>query len=267
MIKTIDELKSKIICGECCDVMDNQFPADCVDLVVTSPPYDNLRSYNGYTFDYNTIIKSLYRVVKPGGVVVWVVGDQVKSGSESGTSFKQALAFVAAGFNLHDTMIFEKNCSSFPAKKKGNRYTQIFEYMFIFSRGKPKTTNLICDKENKWVGYINFGQKTDRQKDGTLIKKASIKPVPKFSPRNNIWRYVVGGGFGNDKEAYDHPATFPIQLVIDHIKTWSVENDVVLDIMAGSGTTLLAAKELKREWIGIDISQDYCDLMKKRLGT
>lgn len=256
----------KIIHGDCVDILNKQFPEDCIDLVVTSPPYDNLRSYNGFIFDYEEIAKALYRVMKPGGVVVWVVGDAVVKGGETGTSFKQALKFQEVGFLIHDTMIYEKNTSSFPARKTGSRYTQIFEYMFVFSKGTPKTHNLICDKPNKWAGYTNWGEKTDRQKDGTLVKKADLKPVPKFSPRNNIWRYVVGGGFGqSDKDAYKHPATFPEQLAADHINTWSNKGDLVLDPMVGSGTTCVAAKEHGRDWVGIDVSKEYCDLAKKRL--
>jgi len=256
---------NQIIHGDCVDVMANM-PDDCVDLVVTSPPYDNLRDYKGYKFDVEKIIAGLYKVMKPGGVVVWVVGDAVQKGSETGTSFKQALAFMKGGFNLHDTMIFEKNTSSFPARRNGSRYTQIFEYMFVFSKGKPKTANLICDKENKWAGHTNWGEKTDRQKDGSLKKKADFKPVPKFSPRNNIWRYVVSGGFGqSDKEAYKHPATFPEALVEDHVKTWTNKGDVVFDPMVGSGTTCKVAKELGRKYLGIDISKEYCDLAKKRI--
>lgn len=256
---------NKIVSGECSDVMD-AMPKESVDLVVTSPPYDNLRDYKNFQFDCSKIATSLFRVMKPGGVVVWVVGDAVIKGSESGTSFKHALEFMSQGFSLHDTMIYEKNTSSFPARRKGNRYTQIFEYMFIFSKGKPKTANLICDKENRWAGYTNWGKKTDRQKDGTLKEKKDIKPVPKYSPRNNIWRYVVGGKFGqSDDIAYKHPATFPEQLVEDHVLTWSDKGDVVLDPMCGSGTTCKMARQHDRNYIGIDISEDYCKLARERV--
>lgn len=260
-------LKSnQIIHGDCVEVLGKDFPADCVDLVITSPPYDNLRDYKGYNFDCEKIAKSLFRVMKSGGVVIWVVGDATVKGSETGTSFKQALTFMDAGFRLHDTMIFEKNTSSFPARRNGLRYTQIFEYMFVFSKGKPKTVNLICDKPNKWAGYTNWGKKTDRQKDGSLKEKKDINPVPKFSPRNNIWRFVVGGGFGQtDDLAYKHPATFPEELVKDHVLTWSNKNDLILDPMCGSGTTCKVSKEQGRKYIGIDISKEYCELSKKRV--
>lgn len=244
-----------------------EIEAESVDLVVTSPPYDNLRDYKGYELNLEEIISGLWRVVKEGGVVVWVVGDATVKGSETGSSFRQALKFMDAGFRLHDTMIYEKNTSSFPARRNGVRYTQIFEYMFVFSKGKPKTANLICDKKNKYAGHTNWGKNTQRGRDGVLVETKKISPVPEQSPRNNIWRYVVGGGFGNkDKKAYRHPATFPLDLAKDHILTWSEKGDVVLDPFMGSGTTAIAAKELGREWIGIEISEEYCALITERLG-
>ena len=225
----------------------------------------NLRDYNGYNFDYRQTFLAIYRILKRGGVCVWVVGDSVKSGSESGTSFKQALCAMDVGFKLHDTMIYEKNTSSFPARRDGKRYTQIFEYMFVFCKGKIKTGNLICDKPNKWAGHSNWGKNTYRGKDGKLRQRDDIL-VPDFSPRNNIWRYVVGGGFASkDKIAHKHPAIFPEELAKDHILSWSNEGDVVLDPMCGSGTTLKVAKVLNRKFIGIDISKEYVKLSKERL--
>jgi DNA methylase len=213
---------NKILHGDCLDSLA-LFDPDCVDLAVTSPPYDDLRDYHGYRFDCGQVAKALYRVLKPGGVVVWVVADAVVDGDETGTSFRQALTFQDAGFRLHDTMIYEKNTSSFPARRDGNRYSQTFEYMFMFSKGRPKTANLLCDKPNKCAGETNWGKNTDRGKDGQLRQKKDIKPVKDFSPRNNVWRYVpeyekdeaaedmvasevrrylVGGGFGQkDKSA------------------------------------------------------------------
>lgn len=161
-----------------------------VDLVITSPPYDSLRTYNNscsWNFDiFKEVAQLLYDITAEGGVLVWVVGDATINGSETGTSFKQALYFMECGFKLHDTMLFEKNSSSFPAKRTGNRYTQIFEYMFVFSKGKPKTAHLICDKENKWKNFTNWGNNTFYNKDGELVPTNNIKPVPEFSPRNNI---------------------------------------------------------------------------------
>jgi DNA modification methylase len=232
--------------GDCLEVlksMDNNI----IDLTVTSPPYDNLRAYNGFTFDFEGIAQELYRVTKNGGVMVWIVGDATINGSETGTSFRQTLYFMQCGFNLHDTMIFEKNSSSYPANSKSNRYSQIFEYMFVFSKGKPKTYNLIKDKANKWAGHKDFSGKLKN-------------PVPNFSPRNNIWKYTTSF---NDKTK--HPAVFPEQLANDHIISWSNEGDIVLDCFLGSGTTGKLANQLNRNFIGIEISQEYLDIAKKRI--
>jgi site-specific DNA-methyltransferase (adenine-specific) len=213
--------------------------------------------------DFRVIAAELYRVTKPGGIVVWVVGDGTVNGSESGTSFRQALGFMDAGFKLHDTMIYEKNTSSFPARRDGKRYTQIFEYMFVLSKGAPKTGHLICDKQNKWAGHTNWGKNTQRGPDGELVQTADIKPVPETSPRNNIWHYVVGKGFNSsDKESHSHPAIFPEKLAEDHIKSWSDPGDVVLDPFCGSGTTCKMAKKNGRYYIGIDVSEEYCTLAK-----
>jgi site-specific DNA-methyltransferase (adenine-specific) len=174
---------------------------------------------------------------------------------------------MEAGFKLHDTMIYEKNTSSFPARKTGKRYTQIFEYMFVFCKGKIKTGNLICDKPNKWAGHTNWGKNTQRGKNGVLKKTKDIKPVPNFSARNNIWRYVVGKGFNtSDKEAHLHPAIFPEKLAEDHILSWSNEGDMVLDPFSGSGTTCKMAKINKRNYIGIDVSREYCELARTIIG-
>lgn len=228
-----------------------------VDLTVTSCPYNNLRTYNHsstWNFDiFKEIAQLLYDVTADGGVVVWVVGDATINGSETGTSFKQALYFMECGFKLHDTMLFEKNSSSFPAKRAGNRYTQIFEYMFVFSKGKPKTAHLICDKENKWKNFTNWGKNTNYNKNGELIQTNDIKPVPEFSPRNNIWKYTVGFNINEGK----HPAVFPYQLAEDHILTWSNVGDLVFDPFTGSGTTASAALCNNRKFIGSEIDETY----------
>jgi len=260
---SIDELINRIINADSESFLKT-LPTNSIDLTVTSPPYDDIRDYKGYNFSdkvLNSIIKELYRITNIGGVVVWVVGDSTTNGSESGTSFRQALKFMETGFKLHDTMIYEKNTSSFPAKRNGNRYTQIFEYMFVFCKEKIKTANLISDKPNKWAGHTNWGKNTNRLKNGELKETTDIKPVPEFSPRNNIWKYNVGKGFNSsDKESHEHPAIFPEQLAEDHILTWSNEGDIILDPFAGSGTTCKMAKKNKRNYIGIDISEEYCAL-------
>jgi DNA modification methylase len=246
-----------------------KFPPNSIDLTVTSPPYDSIRDYQGYSFtedDMSVVAKELFRVTKSGGIVVWVVGDATENGSETGSSFRQALEFMKQGFKLHDTMIYEKNTSPFPAKRTGTRYTQIFEYMFIFCKEFVKTAHLICDKENKWAGWTNWGKNTNRLKSGELKETTDIKPVPEFSPRNNIWRYNVGKGFNSsDKESHQHPAIFPEKLAEDHILSWSNEGDVVLDPFSGSGTTAKMAKKNKRQFIGIEISEEYCKLSRQIL--
>lgn len=238
--------KNAIYNMDCLDGM-KQIEDGVIDLTITSPPYDNLRKYNGYSFDFPNIAKELYRITKVGGVVVWIVGDETVNGSESGTSFKQALYFKELGFNLHDTMIYQKNSSTYPANEKSNRYTQIFEYMFILSKGKPKTVNLIIDKENKWAGYKDFGN---------MLKN----PVPQFSPRENIWIYTTSF---NDKT--EHPAVFPESLVYDHIISWSNKGDIVLDPFMGSGTTAKMCIKTGRDYIGFEISKDYCEIARKRI--
>lgn len=236
---------NKIYKENCIDTMA-KMPNGFVDLVVTSPPYDNLREYNGYVFDFETIAKELYRITKVGGIIVWVVGDATINGSESGTSFRQALYFMQCGFKLHDTMIYKKNSSTYTSSINSNRYSQIFEYMFVFSKDYVKTHNLICDKKNKWAGHTSF--------DG---KSATVK---EFGVRNNIWEYVTSF---NDKT--EHPAVFPEYLASDHIKTWSNENDLVYDCFGGSGTTAKMAHLLNRNWILSEISEEYVNLANKRL--
>lgn len=232
-----------------------------IDLTVTSPPYDDLRNYKGYSFDFENIAKELYRVTKNGGILVWIVGDATSKGSESGTSFRQALYFKECGFNLHDTMIYEKNSSSFPAARTSKRYTQIFEYMFVFCKGKIRNDiSLLCDKPNKWAGHTNWGNNTQYDKDGNLKQTNNIKPVPEFSLRNNIWKYSVGF---NDKTG--HPAVFPEKLAEDHILSWSKENDVVLDPFMGSGTTAKMSILNNRNYIGFEISEEYCSMTEERL--
>ena len=235
---------------------------DCfIDLTVTSPPYDNLRDYKGYSFPFEDIAKQLYRVTKEGGVVVWVVGDATIDGSETGTSFKQALYFMKCGFLLHDTMIYLKQGFANPSS---NRYHQVFEYMFVFSKGKPKTFNGIKDKLNNW-GNTKTGNTTQRQKDGSL-KETGKRDIDLYGMRYNVWEVKNEGGFNNvDENTKLHPATFPQLLAFDHINSWSNKNDLVYDCFMGSGTTAKAAIAANRNWIGSEISKEYCDIIEKRL--
>ena len=243
------------------------------DLVVTSPPYDNLRTYGNYddwTFEkFRKIADALSRNLNDGGVVMWNVADAVVKGSETGSSFRQSLYFLdECGLLLHDTMIYYKTSCAFPAGKNSNRYSQHFEYCFVFSKGKPKTTNLIADKPNRWAGTTAWGNSSKRNRDGELVvSNMKSKVINEFGVRENVWRIKNSGGFGQkDKSAYKHPATMPYELARDHILTWSNEGDVVLDPFMGSGTTGLACKETNREFIGIEINPDYFALAGERLG-
>ena len=233
-----------------------------IDLTVTSPPYDNLRTYSGFTFDFEGIAKELHRVTKQGGVVVWVVGDATVKGGETGTSFRQALHFMDCGFNLHDTMIYAKN-NVYAHDPRNKRYKQCFEYMFVFSKGKPSTYNEIKDKPNKHAGKTLSGTK-GRNRDGV---KRDLKPIVMgdFQARFNIWEYTTGGSVSSDKIAFQHPAIFPEQLAQDHIISWSNPNDIILDPFMGSGTTAKMAILNNRKYIGFEISKEYCKIANKRI--
>jgi len=256
----IDKYINQIIEGNCAEVM-KQFNDDVIDLTVTSPPYDDLRNYKGYVFPFEEIAQQLYRITKPGGVVVWVVADATINGSETGTSFRQALYFKKIGFNLHDTMIFRKRNPIPQIYRK--RYNNEFEYMFVFSKGFVKTHNPImvdcmhAGLELNGTTYKNYSKNEQtREKVANPVKDKKIK--------GNIWEYVVGKK-DEDQEAKGHPAPFPCQLVRDHIISWTNQGDIVLDPMCGSGTTTRVACEMGRRYIGIDISPEYCELARQRI--
>ena len=267
-MNTIEFNNIKVYNENCIDVMkymkDNNIG---VDLTVCSPPYDDLRSYhNSSSWNFETfkqIAQGLWNITNDGGVVVWVVGDATINGSETGTSFKQALYFMELGFKLHDTMIYEKNSSSFPARRNSKRYTQIFEYMFVFCKGKIHDCTLISDKPNKWAGHTNWGNNTQYNKDGELIPTNNIKPIPDFSLRNNIWKYSVGF---NTKKFGKHPAVFPLQLAIDHILSWTTEKHIIFDPFLGSGTTMDACiKTNRKNFIGCEIDKKYFEIISKKI--
>lgn len=235
-----------------------QFPDDFVDLTVTSPPYDNLRTYNGFTWDFESLAKELYRVTKQGGVVVWVVGDATVKGSETGTSFRQALFFKdVCGFNLHDTMVWDKGGFSAVGALK-TRYAPVFEYMFVLTKGNIRTFNPIKDKLNKHVGKTV--QKTKRQVDGTT-RKGTPYISSEYGQRYNIWEIGPHRQRGEDA----HPAPFPEALANDHILSWSNEGDVVLDPFMGSGTTGKMALLNNRKFVGIELSPEYVEIAKTRI--
>jgi site-specific DNA-methyltransferase (adenine-specific) len=249
---------NKIYNMDCVEGM-RMLPDQCIDLTVTSPPYDNLRTYNGFTWDFEAVARELYRVTKQGGVVVWIVADATIKGSETGTSFKQALYFKKIGFNLHDTMIWNKGMLTFPNPL---RYHNGFEYMFIFSKGRPNTVNLIEDRVNKYAGAPVHG--TDRQVNGETKKQAGNgkRRVKEKGARFNVWNIPP---VQSSKERTGHPAQFPEKLAIDHIISWSCEGNAVLDPFSGSGTTAVACINTNRKYIGFEISKEYCEIANARL--
>ena len=253
---------NQIYCGdnvELCKQLD-----DCsIDLTVTSPPYDNLRDYKGYSWDFESLAKELYRVTKDGGVVVWVVGDATIKGSETGTSFKQALYFVDCGFKLHDTMIYKK--SGVGACGSNYCYWQAFEYMFVLTKGKIKTVNRIKDRENKSFKQLEGKriEKDRRKQNGEQKTSARNLIRHEYGIRDNVWEYNIGCFTNDDKTG--HPAPFPEHLANDHIISWSNEGDVVLDPFMGSGTTAKMALLNKRNYIGFEISEEYCEIAKERI--
>lgn len=248
---------NKIYNENCLETM-SRMPDGFVDLVVTSPPYDDLRTYNGYSFDFENIAKELFRVVKDGGVVVWVVGDKIKNGNKTLTSFKHALFFQDIGFNVHDVMIYQKKNTPF---MRSNAYTNCYEFMFVFSKGKPNTFNPIKTKTAR-----NGIEKLVSNKKSDGINKKVIGELKKEKTLTNIWEYAVGlGGTTTDKIAFEHPAIFPEKLVADHVISWSNKGDLVYDPFMGSGTTAKMSIVNQRNYIGSEISQEYCTIAEKRI--
>jgi len=271
-------MKNKIhlnkIYNENCLLTMSNMPDNFVDLTVTSPPYDDLRTYNnrisgvkstfnGYVFQFEDIAKEIFRVTKEGGVLVWVVGDATVEGNETGTSFRQALFLKECGFKLFDTMIYMKPPRG--AVGNNNTYWQSFEYMFVFSKGLPKTINLIKDRENKESRNGDNG--TKRLQNGELLK-LKRGGYGEFGRRTNLWEYNIGKGHSaSDNFAYEHPAIFPEKLALDHIRTWSNVGDIVYDPMMGSGTVAKMCLIEERDYIGSEINADYCNIISKRISS
>mgnify|MGYP003553997341 CR=1 FL=1 len=235
----------RIICGDNCEVM-RTLPSESIDLVVTSPPYDDLRTYGGHSWDFYGVAWNLKRLLKPGGIVVWIVADGTEDGGESGTSYRQALHFQSIGLRIHDTMFYEKSGVSYP---ESVRYHQAVEFAFVFSKGKPRAVNILKDRKNVCV----------------LKRADEATAKEEYGARYNIWRYVTGGGRIGDAIAHSHPAPFPEALARDHIMSWSNEGDVVLDPFSGSGTTAKMAKHNGRRFIGIEVNPEYVEIAEKRL--
>ena len=258
---SVSENGVRLMQGDCLQRLE-ELANESVDLVVTSPPYDNLREYNGnidqWTFQkFQAIARQLWRVLRQGGVIVWVVNDATIKGSETGTSFRQALYFQALGFNIHDTMIWVKTGGG--SVGSNLCYMQNTEYMFVFSKGKPKTVNLIRDHENSHVGAKKTGHGRRRADGSVNDENGKTRFVPEFSKRNNWWCFPRSHGYGN------HPATFPLALARDHVLTWSNAGDVVLDPFMGSGTTGVACIDSSRKFIGIEIDPEYFAVARERL--
>jgi len=264
---------NKIYNEDCLLTMGNM-EKEIIDLVITSPPYDDLRSYNkhitgnkteynGYSFPFELIAKELYRVMKDGGVLVWIVGDATNKGSETGTSFRQALFFKEIGFNLYDTMIYQKTGTPFPQK---TRYNQVFEYMFVFSKGKPNTFNPIM-KKNVTAGAVRHSRKF-RNIDGEMIEGFNGKPINEYGIDNNIW-IIKNGMYKSSKDviAFEHPAIFPEELALRHIMSWSKEGDLIYDPFMGSGTTAKCSKYTNRKWIGSELDVEYVKIAEKRIDS
>lgn len=250
-------LKHGLFIGDCIDFMKDQMQNNVVDLTITSPPYDNLRIYKGYSFQFEDIAKQLYRVTKPGGVLVWVVGDKIKKG-RSLTSFEQGLFFQKIGFQMHDIMIYKKKNTPF---MRSNAYTNCFEFMFVLAKSSPKTFHALKEKTVR-NGYemLTYNKKADG------INKKTWKELKKEKTKTNIWEYAVGlGGTTSDKIAFQHPAVFPEKLAEDHILSWSNKGDLVFDPMCGSGTTCKMALIHQRKFIGVDISKEYIHIAKERI--
>lgn len=246
-----------IICGHNVDVLAGFAPAS-INLTVTSPPYDGLRTYNGYTFDFEGVAQQLYHVTKPGGVVVWVVADATVDGSETGTSFRQALYFKEIGFNLHDTMIYHK--SSAPPQEQHPRYKPAFEYMFVFCKGWPPRVFNPIKRANKLAGKMDATRGQRKTNNELRHAEGKIKIIKDESVVDNVWSYVPTSVTG-------HVAPFPERLAEDHILSWSNPGDVVLDPFVGSGTTAKMAIKHHRHYIGIDVSPEYCALARRRIAA
>ncbi|MBQ9254478.1 MAG: site-specific DNA-methyltransferase [Bacteroidales bacterium] len=247
----------KLYCIDCVEGM-KLIEDNFIDFILTSPPYDNLRDYNGFNFDFENIAIQMYRIIKKGGVIVWVVGDKVNNGNKSLTSFKQALFFQDIGFNVHDIMIYKKLNTPF---MRSNAYTNCFEFMFILSKGSPKTFHPIKTKTKRYgKEMLVAGKKSDG------INNKVLGELKKEKTLTNIWEYAVGlGGSTKDRFAFKHPAIFPEKLAQDHILSWTNEKDIVLDPMCGSGTTCKMAKLSNRHFIGFDISKEYISISQNRI--
>ncbi len=251
-------IRNRLLVGDCVEVMAD-WPDGVVDLTVTSPPYDDMRDYEGYRFRFAEIAAALLRVTKPGGVCVWVVGDRIRQGNRTLTSFKQAIHFQEIGWRVHDVMTWVKTSTPF---MRSNAYRPAAELMLVLSKGAPATVNLLTQptKQQGWKPYAQH----NKQADG--VNKYRTVKLGEETPRTNVWTYGTGWMVNTpDKVAYGHPAIFPDKLAADHILSWSNPGDLVLDPMMGSGTTPKMAAMLGRDFVGIDIAAEYVAIAEERM--
>lgn len=260
--RTLKELPlNQIICGDAFEIV-RSWPASSVDMVVTSPPYDGIRDYKGFSLNLSAVGQELHRILKDGGVVAMVIQDQTKNFGKSLTSFRTILDWCdRVGFKLFETVIYRKYGAEGAWWNK--RFRVDHEYIPVFLKGeRPQYFNKEHLKiPSKHGGKTMTGGGT-RLTNGVRIATRAITINP-FKCRGTIWEYMTAGDGSRLK--HQHPATFPNQLPYDFIQCFCPPDGIVLDPFVGSGTTTVAAKNLDRSYIGIDIAPAYCEIAKKRM--
>ena len=255
---------------DCLETMGRMEDGLC-DLILTSPPYDNLRRYGqertnhkrlkgGMSFDFESIAKEMTRVLKPGGVIMWNVQDQTINMSRTGSSMRQALYFMdECGLNFWDHLIWYKTGTPFPSP---HRYRSVWENMFIFSKGKPNTFNPIL-KRNKTAGQVRNSRKF-RDHKGDFVEGFQGTPIREFGNEDNVW-YIANGANKSykNKLSVNHPAVMTDEIARRHILTWTNENDIIYDPFLGASTTTRVARDNNRQWIGSEIHTPYYELSKQ----
>lgn len=252
---------NEIYCIDCVEGM-KKIPDNSVDIVVTSPPYDGIRDYNGFNFDLHETGRGLIRILKEGGIVAMVIQDQTKNFGKTLTSFKTIIDWCDnIGFKLFECVIYRKHGSE--GAWWTNRFRVDHEYMPIFLKGeKPQYFN----KENLKVPSIHGGKvmtgSGSRRTDGKTNARVT-RPINTMKCRGTIWNYLMAGD--KDPIKRQHPAPFPDQIPLDFIECFCPPGGVVLDPFMGSGSTAVAAKKLNRKYIGFDTSEEYIKIAHARL--
>ena len=254
---------NKIICEDNITYLKT-LPDECIDFVITSPPYDALRDYNGYKLDLHGLGVELLRVLKDGGICVMVIQDSTRDFAKSLTSFRTIVDWCDnIGFRLFECNIYNRQGTEGAWWKK--RFRVDHEYMPIFLKGKRPQ---YFDKENikipsKHGGKIMTGANIRTKNGQTGSRKVKINPT-KCPGTVMTFGNTCGG---ESKLKSKHPAVFPNMLAYDMIECFCPEDGTVLDPFNGSGTTTLAAKCLGRNYIGIDVSEEYNKIARERLET